>query len=327
MPTITLPHGDVHYRQAGPSDGRSAAPPVVFVHGVLVDSTLWSGVADALAAAGVTSYAPDLPLGAHRIPVAADTDQSPRGVARQILAFLDALGLEDVTLVGNDSGGAISQYLIDTDPTRIGRLVLTNCDAFEQFPPPQLHRFITLLGHPAALALASWAMRSTRIRHGRLGFGPFADRLDAAMTRAWIEPAADRKVRRDVSRLIRVVDPKDLVAVGARLSRFTKPVRLVWGNADPFFTLDLARRLLAAFPDAELVEVPGARTFVPLDAPDRVAAEILRISPNCPPEPAGSARSAAGRTSASEPAGDGCGGAASTTLRRSQRTEPAPTPG
>ena len=141
MPNITLPHGTVHYRTAGPAD--AAGPPALFVHGFLVDSQLWGGVADAAATAGVRSYAPDLPLGSHRHPLADDAEQTPRGVARQIIAFMEALDLTDVTLVGNDTGGAVCQFLLDTDASRIGRLVLTNCDAFEQFPPrvaAQVHR-------------------------------------------------------------------------------------------------------------------------------------------------------------------------------------------
>ena len=92
MPNVTLPHGTV---TTGPPDLPSAAgPPVVFVHGFLVDSPLWDGVADALATAGVRSYAPDLPLGVPPQPVAAGTDQSPRGVARQIITFIEALDLD-----------------------------------------------------------------------------------------------------------------------------------------------------------------------------------------------------------------------------------------
>ncbi|MGH9271863.1 MAG: alpha/beta fold hydrolase [Ilumatobacteraceae bacterium] len=276
MPTITLPHGKVHYRTAGPAD--STAPPVVFVHGVLVNGSLWAATADALAAAGVRSFAPDLPLGSHPTPVNDDADQSPRGVARQVIAFIEALELDDVTLVGNDSGGAICQYVVDTDASRIGRLVLTNCDAFEDFPPPSLKRFMTLLRHPVAIAAAGQAMRSTRVRHGKLGFGPFARSYDPDMTAAWAAPLRRRAIRRDVSRVVRAVDTADMVAVGGRLHRFHRPVRLVWGTADPFFTLDQARRLAAAFPDATLVEVPDARTFVPLDAPDRLAAEILELA-------------------------------------------------
>ena len=278
MPTVTLPHGEVHYREAGPLHPPSA-PPVVFVHGILVDSTMWSEVASLLAAEGVRSFAPDLPLGSHTRPVAATADQSPRGIARQVIKFLEALDLTDVTLVGNDTGGAICQYLLDTDRSRIGRLVLTNCDCFEQFPPPSLQRFIELMRRPAALAGVGQAMRSTTFRHGRFGYGPFARQYDATMTRAWIEPArTDARIREDVARFASAVDPADLAEVGARLHQFAGPVKLVWGNADPYFPMDLARRLAAAFSEATITEVDRARTFVPLDAPDRVAAEILQVA-------------------------------------------------
>ncbi|CAN5664383.1 MAG: alpha/beta fold hydrolase [Ilumatobacteraceae bacterium] len=278
MPTITLPHGDVDYRAAGPAADEANGPPVVFVHGVLVGATLWSATADALAAHRIRSFAPDLPLGAHHRPLRDDAERTPRGMARLVIDFIEALGLDDVTLVGNDSGGAISQYVLDTDASRIGRVVLTNCDAFEVFPPRQLRQFVTLLSHPALLASAAQAMRSARIRHGKLGFGPFANRYDAAVTAAWIEPLRRAEIRRDVSAVVRSIDAADLTEVGARLHRFGGPVRLVWGADDPYFTLDLARRLAAAFGDAEVVEVPGARTFVPLDAPDRLAAEIVVLS-------------------------------------------------
>ena len=99
------------------------------------------------------------------------------------------------------------------------------------------------------------------------------------MTAAWVEPArTDERVRDDLVRFARAIDPDDLVAVGGRLQAFAGPVRLVWGTADPYFTLDLARRIQAAFTDASIVEVDGARTFVPLDAPERVADEIVAVS-------------------------------------------------
>ena len=117
------------------------------------------------------------------------------------------------------------------------------------------------------------------MRHSRGGYGPFATSFDPAMTLSWSEPARlDGAVRRDAAQFARAIDAVDLAAVGARLHRFAGPVRLVWGTADPFFPLELAQRLAAAFSDAEVVEVEGARTFVPLDAPARVAAEIVALT-------------------------------------------------
>lgn len=274
MPTVDVPQGRINYRVAGPAD--SGRPPVVFVHGLLVNGELWTGVGEALAAQGIRSYAPDLPLGAHPIPLDAGADLSPRGVARLIIAFLEALELTDVTLVGNDTGGALCQFLIDTDPSRIGRLVLTNCDAFDKFPPPPFGLLVKAGRSPGRLRVMMATMRPTRVRHSVLGFGPLVSGpLDAALTRRWITPVlTDPGVRRDAARFMRSVRPGDLLDVSTRLARFSKPVLLVWGTADRFFRLDFARRLVDSFPDARLVEVSGGRTFIPLDEPQRVASEI-----------------------------------------------------
>jgi pimeloyl-ACP methyl ester carboxylesterase len=125
---VELPAGTVRYREAG--EGR----PIVFVHGYLVDGRLWDGVVERLSDR-FRCIAPDWPIGAQRIAMKPDADLSPPGIADLIDDFLAALGLEDVTIVGNDSGGAISQVLATRHPERVGRLVLTNCDTHENFPP------------------------------------------------------------------------------------------------------------------------------------------------------------------------------------------------
>lgn len=280
MPTVELPQGRVEYRAVGPDGGT----PVVFVHGLLVDGRLWTGVADRLAAAGVRSYAPDLPLGSHRIPLP-DADLSPRGVARLIIDFLAALELTDVTLVGNDTGGALCQFVIDTDPSRIGRLVLTNCDAFDKFPPKPFDLLVKAGRSRAVLKLMALSTKPTFLRHSVLGFGPLARNLDADLTRSWLEPiGTDRAIRADTARFMKGIDPADLMAVSSRLSQFDKPVRLVWGDADRFFKLAFAERLAQTFPAAHLTPVPDAVTFVPLDEPEQVAQAVLAINSGTPPD-------------------------------------------
>jgi pimeloyl-ACP methyl ester carboxylesterase len=273
MPSVVLPGGTLNYRVAGPED---ATRPVVFVHGFLVNGELWTGVAEALAARGVRSYAPDLPLGSHTTAMNPGADQTPRGVARMIISFLEALELDDVTLVGNDSGGALSQFLIDTDPTRIGRLVLTNCDAFDKFPPPPFDQLFKAGRSATGLKALLTPMRATPLRHSPLGYGMLVNEpLDPALTRRWVDPClTDASVRRDTAAFLKGVDKKQLLDVSTRLQHFDKPVLLLWGDADRFFKLDFARRLSQIFPDARLVEVSGGRTFHPLDDPRRVAAEI-----------------------------------------------------
>jgi pimeloyl-ACP methyl ester carboxylesterase len=277
MESIELPHGVVNFRVAGPAD--SPAPPVLFVHPFLLDGSLWSQVADLLAAQGIRSYAPDWPLGAHRIPVKPGTDQSPRGVARQILTFIEALDLRDVTLVGGDTGGALCQFLLDTDPSRIGRVVLTNCDAFDTFPPFPFNVLFVLLKGEARMKINLQPMRWRAFRHSPLGLGLLANELDPAQTRAWIEPSlGNAAIRKDAVAFLRAAKGEDLLDVSTRLDRFAGPVTIVWGTADRAFTTTLGRRLQRAFGDAHFVEIPNARTLVSLDAPEQLA-DAIAASP------------------------------------------------
>ena len=189
MPTIDLPHGTVKYRLAGPED--AVTPPVVFVHGFLVNGSLWSDTADALAKAGVRSYAADWPLGSHSIALGEKADQSPRGIAGQINAFMEALELKDVTLVGNDTGGAICQFLLDTDASRVGRVVLTNCDAFTNFPPAPFGQLFKAFRSPSAIQALLAPMRATAVRHSPAGFGLLVRKpLDAGQTQPGWTPAS-----------------------------------------------------------------------------------------------------------------------------------------
>jgi len=266
MTEIDLPQGIVRVRDDG------AGPPVVFVHGLLVDGELWRETAAALVPAH-RCVVPDLPLGAHRHAMRAGADQSPRGVARLVGDLLDRLQLDDVTLVGNDTGGAICQFLVDERPERVARLVLTNCDGFEQFPPAPFGAMVKAARIPGALRTMLLPARAAVVRRSPLGFGGLTTRgLPDELTAEWVEAfLSDAGVRRDTERFMRAIDPGQLLDVAARLRRYPAAVLLAWGAADPFFDLALGRRLRDAFADARLVELPGARAFVPWDEPARLA--------------------------------------------------------
>jgi pimeloyl-ACP methyl ester carboxylesterase len=268
-----LPQGRLAYRTAGPA--TSSHPPVVFVHGVLVDARLWAVVAERLAAEGIRSYAPTLPLGAHQQPMNPDADLTPGGIATLVREFISALGLSDVTIVGNDTGGAICQLMLGGDTSRIGAAVLTNCDAFGTFPPRAFAPLFHALRHPGLVAGLAPALRSERMRHGPLAFGPLTSKpLDPDLTLSWMQPLASKAIRRDLAKLARGVRPRVLLDAASRFSQFTGPVRIIWGEADRFFPTQLGRQLSQAFPHASLTTVPAGRTFLPLDHPGEVASEI-----------------------------------------------------
>jgi pimeloyl-ACP methyl ester carboxylesterase len=275
MPQVALDQATIDYRVFGPED--SPHPPVLFVHGIGVDSRLWDRVAEGLARQGFRCYLPNWPLGAHTIPVADDGALSPRGVATMIRDFVIALGLADVTLVGNDTGGGLCQLVIDAYPEQIGRLVLTNCDAVDKFPPFPFTVVFALLRGPISIKLLFEQMRIKALRHSPLGFG-LLFHPDAQLTNSWLDPCRnDVRIRRNLATLLRNVAKTDLTDVATRLGQFTKPVTVVWGQSDRAFTPTLGRRLAALFPNGTLIEVPGARTFVSLDAPAAVIDAVAKV--------------------------------------------------
>ncbi len=269
MPEIALPQGTIHYRDEG------SGPTLVFIHGALVDGRLWDPVVERLAAQA-RCIVPDLPLGSHRSAMRPDADLSPHGLARLIADLLAALDVEDVTLIGNDTGGALCQLVAVRHPERLGRLVLTNCDAFENFPP-KAFRPLVWAARARVLTAALQPLRFARLRRLPFAYGLLTKRpVPDALLDRWTRPfLSDAGVRRDTRKLLAGVDPGMLLDNAARLAEFDRPVLLAWAVRDPFFPIEDARRLAAIFPDARLAEIPDARAFVSWDQPDRLA-ELLR---------------------------------------------------
>ncbi|HEU4707270.1 MAG TPA: alpha/beta hydrolase [Solirubrobacterales bacterium] len=262
-----LPGGTIRYREAG--QGR----PIVFVHGYLVDGRLWDGVVDRLSDR-FRCLAPDWPMGAQQVAMSPDADLSPPGVARLIADFLDELGLEDVTIVGNDSGGAISQILVANHPGRIGRLVLTNCDTHENFPPGIFKAMPPLAKLPGGMLFLSAPFRIPAV--ARRAFKPFAGtKIPDDLVASWMRPAtSDSGVMRDAKKFTAGMNKRHTLAAAEKLRTTQIPLRLLWAPGDKYFPIKYAERLAGEVKDAEIVQIPDAKTFVPLDQPQRVAEEI-----------------------------------------------------
>jgi pimeloyl-ACP methyl ester carboxylesterase len=269
MAELALKQATIEYQDFGPQD--SAHPPVLFVHGILVDGQLWRDVAEDLGRRGYRCIVPTLPLGSHTIPVKDATVLSLAGVAELINDAIVALDLSDVTLVGSDTGGGLCQLVVDAHPDRIGRLVLTNCDAFDKCPPAPFDLVFGVLRGPVSIKALMGPMRLDALRRSPLGYGLLINQPDPDMTAHWLEPCLkDARICRDLAALLRQVAKTDLTDVATRLPRFDKPVTLVWGQSDRCFTPSLGRRLAAVFSNGKLIEVPDAKTFVALDNPGAV---------------------------------------------------------
>jgi pimeloyl-ACP methyl ester carboxylesterase len=268
---IQLPQGTIRYREAG------AGKPVVFVHGYLVDHRLWDGVVDRLSDR-YRCIAPDWPLAAHRMPMNHNADLSPTGLARLIADFLTKLELEDVTIVGNDSGGAISQVLVTSHPDRIGRLVLTNCDTHENFPPGPFKAMPPLAKLPGGMQLIAAPFRIGAV--ARYAFKPFAKtKIPDELIASWMEPAkSDRAILRDAGKVTAGMNKRYTLAAAEKLRSSDLPIRLLWAPGDKYFPISYAERLVSEVKNASLEPIPDASTFVSLDQPQQVAEEIAEFA-------------------------------------------------
>jgi pimeloyl-ACP methyl ester carboxylesterase len=254
---------------------HGSGPPVVFVHGLLTNGQLWRKVAPAVADAGFRCLVPDWPLGAHQIPVPS-ADLSPPGVAALVARFLDDLELADVTVVANDTGGAITQILMANHPARIARVVLTPSDSFERFFPPVFAGLPRLARVPGGVDLLVQTLRARRLIHatGLLWVTKHPvpdDVLDSYLQPSRLDPA----IRRDLRRFLLGVHKRHTLAAASRLAGFTQPVLLAWAPEDRHFPLSLARRLAGTLPNAELRTISDSWTFVPEDQPEQLSAMVV----------------------------------------------------
>jgi pimeloyl-ACP methyl ester carboxylesterase len=269
---VRLPAGPIRYHDVG------RGPVLVFVHGYLVNANIWRKLVPLLAD-GYRCVAVDWPLGSHPVPMAAGADLSPPGIAQLIGDVLDALDLHDVTLIGNDSGGAYAQIAAADRPERIARLVLNSCETPDCSWPPGPGGFGLLKAaarHPAAHRLLYQPLRLPATWRLPNAYGWLAKRpIDAQVMRSYVRPVLTRAAIRDDGRkAIGAVSPRFTRAAAGQLRRsFGRPVLLAWAAEDRVFPLDHAERY-AALLGAELRTITDAYTYTAEDQPERTARTI-----------------------------------------------------
>lgn len=263
---IALERGAIRYHE------RGSGTPIVFVHGLLVNANLWRKVVAALGN-GFRCITPDWPLGSHSLPMPADADLTPPALAKLIADFLTALDLEDVVLVGNDTGGALGQLVVTEHPERVGRLVLTPCDAYDNFPPRMFRPLQWVAPVPGALRLIGMTLGIGPLRRLPNAYGWLSKRpVEREVMDSYLSPAvASADVRRDLRKAFTGVSPRYTMAAAEKLSGFTRPVLIAWAKEDRFFPFAHAEKLSEAFPNARLEPIEDSYTFVPEDQPQRLA--------------------------------------------------------
>ena len=275
--SVELAHGRVEYYE------RGAGPTLVFAHGWLANANLWRTVVDELAS-DFRCVVLDLPLGAHRVPMAPDADLSPAGCGELIAGVLDALDLHDVTLVGNDSGGAYSQIAtaarVGGDRRRITRLVLNSCETpYDAFPPPPFDGLPAVARDSAALGQLFEALRDRAVRAAPVAFGLLIKHpVDDLVSDSYALPClANPDVLRDTAKVMSSAASTPVHAAGAQLiETFESPVLFAWGPEDQVFPIAHAQRYATALANAQVAEIPDAYSFTPEDQPGALAEAIRR---------------------------------------------------
>ncbi|MGX9787799.1 alpha/beta fold hydrolase [Mycobacterium sp. MMS18-G62] len=269
--TVVIDDAEIEYTDTG------TGPPIVFVHGVYVAGALWSDVAEQLSG-DHRCIVPTWPFGAQRKPAAPGVDLGVAAAGQRIVKFLEVLDLSDVTLVANDTGGGIVQAalgneLLDFD--RVARLVFTNCDSFENFPPSGFAPLVNMCKLNATLGATVLRLLAT---------GPGLNAFAKSVTRHGIDSArrpaifggfaTSAMVRRDAVRLTADLSPRHTLAASTAIEAYEKPVLIAWGTADKLFPIADAHRLVDAFPQATLRAIEDSSTYVMLDQPEELAEAI-----------------------------------------------------
>ncbi|WP_405776133.1 alpha/beta fold hydrolase [Streptomyces sp. NBC_00859] len=269
MPEIELAAGTVDYVDTG-----GPGPVVVLLHGLVHDATVWRKVIPGLSP-DHRVLAPTLPYGSHRIPMRRDVPLTPDSVAELIAEFLDRLGLRDVTLVENDCGRA--QSVAARHPERLARLVLTSCEAFDNYPPGVPGKLISLACRvPGGISFLARTLAVRPMRRLPVGIGALTKRpVPDEIVDGWLRPLlTDKAIREDFRRYGLGVRKGELLEAAEGLRTFGKPALVVWAVDDLMMPREHGRRLAGLLPQGRLLEIEDSRTLIAEDQPKQLTAAL-----------------------------------------------------
>jgi pimeloyl-ACP methyl ester carboxylesterase len=274
MPEVELQAGTIEYQDTG-GDG----PVVVLLHGLAMDGSLWRHVVRELRVEH-RCVVSTLPLGGHRRPMRPDADLSPRGIAGLEAEFLEALDLRQVTLVGNDSG--LFLLAAAQHPQRLAGLVVSSCEAFDNFPPGLPGRAVALAGRlPGGLNALVQPLRLRALRRLPTVWGWMAKRsIPPAVTDAWLHPLLTQPaIRRDLTKYLRssAKDSGVMVEAAEGLRGFERPALVVWASEDRVMPPAHGGRMAGLLPHGQLLKVPDSYTLIPEDQPTQLARAISQF--------------------------------------------------
>lgn len=258
--SIQTPSGRISYMEQG------TGPVALFVHGVLLNGHLWRHQLADLADIR-RNIAVDL-LAHGDTEIAPDQDVSVTANAKMLKEFLDALHIDQVDLVGNDSGGGIAQIFAATYPERIRSLTLTDCDTHDNWPPEAFKPFLAMAANGGLRATLEAMLADKNVYRSPQALGPayeHPERLSDESIETYLRPLVRAEQRtRDLQRFLAAFDNQYTLAVESRLKTLRAPTLIVWGTDDVYFDVKWSHWLADTIPGTRRrVEFKGARIFFP----------------------------------------------------------------
>jgi pimeloyl-ACP methyl ester carboxylesterase len=270
---IATPSGDISYRESG------SGPVALFVHGVLLNGDLWRHqleefsdirrcIAVDLLAHGDTEIKPD-------------QDVSVTANARMLQEFLDALHIEQVDLVGNDSGGGIAQIFAASNPSRIRSLALTNCDAHNNWPPEAFKPFLAMSAAGGLRGALDTMLSDKNFYRSAQALGPAYEHPEDVTDETiegYLRPFLRNEQRtNDLQRFLAAFDNKHTLAVEEQLRKLDAPTLIAWGTDDIYFDVQWSKWLAETIPGTKRrVELKDARIFFPEERPEEFNRELRK---------------------------------------------------
>lgn len=279
MARIELTAGPVEYEDTG-----GAGTPIVLLHGLVQDGSVWRHVVDELGAE-FRCLVPTLPYGSHRLALKPGAELTPVTMARLIGEFADALELgDDAVFVENDAGRL--QQLAAERPERVGRLVIAGCEAFDNYPPRAGGKMMDAAARvPGGIALLIRVLSVRALRRvPGTGYAVMAHRpVPHDLTDRWLKPLrTDPAARRILVRYLRSARRAEMREAAEALRSYDRPALIVWGRQDKMMPPEHGRRFAELLPRSRLVELDDCRTLIPLDRPEGLASAIrdfVRVPP------------------------------------------------
>ncbi len=245
---------------------QGTGPVALLVHGVLLNSYLWRHqladlsdmrrcIAVDLLAHGDTEIAPD-------------QDVSVTANAEMLKEFLDALHIDQVDLVGNDSGGGIAQIFAALYPERVRSLTLTDCDTHDNWPPEAFRAFLAMAAAGGLRETLETMLSDKTVYRSPQALGPayeHPDELSNDTIEKYLRPLISTEQRtRDLQRFLAAFDNKHTLSIEAQLKTLKAPTLIVWGTDDVYFDVKWSHWLAEHIPGTRRrVELKGARIFFP----------------------------------------------------------------